>query len=79
LFEFSSLNPKAGPQLPLLAEGSSQDIVIEGLASDDGDIVLKDCIVRRHQQLVFNIENVGCQDIRFQFSTQPNVTFRPRI
>jgi hydrocephalus-inducing protein len=72
-------NPKAGLQLQFLAEGSSQDIVFEGLASDDGDIVFKDCIVGRQQQVVFNIKNVGCNDSRFQFSTQPNVTFQPRV
>jgi hydrocephalus-inducing protein len=72
-------NPKASLQLQFVGEGSSQDIVFEGLATDDGDLTFKDCIVGRQQQVVFQIKNVGCQDSRFQFSTQPNLTFQPRV
>jgi hypothetical protein len=72
-------NPKATVQCQFIGEGSSQDIVLEGLASDDGDLIFRDCIVGRMQQVVLMIKNVGYQDARFQFTAQPNLTFQPRV
>ena len=61
-------NPKATAQLSVIAEGSSEDVVFEGLASDDGDIFFRDCIVGRQQQSTALLKNVGAQCCRFTFS-----------
>jgi hydrocephalus-inducing protein len=51
-------NPKMPLNLTFTGEGSSEDIVFEGLASD-GEMAFKNCVVGRQQQIVFDIKNVG--------------------
>ena len=72
-------NPKATAQLSVVAEGSSDDVVFEGLASDDGDIFFRNCIVGRPEQATFRLKNVGVQNCRFTFTQQPNITLVPRV
>jgi hydrocephalus-inducing protein len=72
-------NPKLTLSINIAAEGSSEDVVFEGLQSDEGEIVFKDCIVGRQQQVIFTMRNMGANDVRFLWSTQPNLTFAPKI
>jgi hydrocephalus-inducing protein len=72
-------NPKLVITVSLSGEGSSEDVVFEGLSGDDAEIVFKDCIVGRQQQAVFTMHNMGANDVRFLRSTIPGLMFAPKV
>ncbi|OHT07947.1 hypothetical protein TRFO_05070 [Tritrichomonas foetus] len=72
-------NSKAGFPMSIVAEGSSEDVIFEGLSNDDNDLNFKDCIVGRQQQNVFTMRNVGLNDVRFVWNSQGDIVFSPRV
>ena len=72
-------NPAANMSVTFVGEGFSEDVIFEGLAGDDGDLVFKDNIVEQQQIATFTMRNVCDEDVRFAWTNLPDITFSPRV
>lgn len=70
-------NPKVVAQLTFTGEGSLEDIIFEGLNTNDDSLAFKDSVVGRQQTTVFSMRNVGNSDIRFLWMPHNELNFIP--
>ena len=72
-------NPANNFKMVFTGEGFREDVVFEGMENNDNELVFKDVVVGRQQQVKFMMRNVSKFDSRFVWTNLPDVTFCPRI
>lgn len=72
-------NPKADIHITLTGEGFSEDMIFSGLQGDGTELLFKDNIVGRQQQVKFLMTNMCASDARFSWDTHPEIKFCPGV
>ena len=73
-------NPKEDIHLTVVGEGFREDVICEGLSGEEGtDLIFKDNMVGRQQQVTFTMTNCCTSDVRFSWQTHPEIHFCPQV
>lgn len=72
-------NSKDSATIVFSADGASEDVILEGLIGNDGEIVFRDCVVGKLAQISFQMRNIGSHDCRFVWNIPSEITFTPKI